>query len=425
MPSAYFLLGKLMSELVISSKEIGSWLERETKSTFIPVHSKAQKLLGEMRKTLENLEDVSKMLLDNSGKEIEKRNMKTYKRARALNKLGRLFTERMHKMKVPEKVTYDSFHDFVNHAEKAFNVTDVDVRNWFPKISPFFILDRRRFLLIFEKSKDSLKDLRDFLNKEYVKTKTLEETFQAIEKLLALEHDLASLEEKIAGIQKEKSLVEKEIVDRKQRLADLRGQGSMSQLIQTRKEISALSKDVKHNLRHFKKPFLKLQSMASRGGGSGLTPEELNKLRQYMESPFQAFATEETGHPILSQILIKLDRLVSEEKLKLKSDKARKAQQDIGDINSKNSLSNLHQRCRDAMSRRTQLSTSQEVAKTQEDISTLHKEIEDLIRKKEVVETKESVAESTHTEISEKIQNHKSDIEKNVMDFLNQRVRVQ
>ena len=77
-----------MSEIQkFSSADVKGWLESETSSIFIPVHARAEKLIGEMRRALESLADVSKSLLDNSGKEIEKRNMKTYGRARALNKL--------------------------------------------------------------------------------------------------------------------------------------------------------------------------------------------------------------------------------------------------------------------------------------------------------------------------------------------------
>ena len=77
MPCAYFLLGKPLSEVVkLSSKDIKGWLERETGSVFIPVHTKAQRLLNDMSKTLEDIRDVSKTLLDNSGKEIEKRKEK-------------------------------------------------------------------------------------------------------------------------------------------------------------------------------------------------------------------------------------------------------------------------------------------------------------------------------------------------------------
>lgn len=84
-------------------------------------------------------------LLEKSRKEIEKRNIKTYGRARALNKLARLFLKRTRQIEVPDRVSYDSFHGFVQETRNVFVVTEVDIRNWFPRISPFFIMDRRKF----------------------------------------------------------------------------------------------------------------------------------------------------------------------------------------------------------------------------------------------------------------------------------------
>jgi hypothetical protein len=180
-------MGNSLSEpLKFSLKEIKGWLERETGSIFIPVHEKAQKLIDEMNKVLDNVTDVCKVLLENSRKEIEKRSRKTLGKSRALNKLAKLFLKRIRQIEAPDKVSYDTFHDFIQETQKTFAVTEVDIRNWFPRISPFFIMDRRKFLGVFEKAKESLKELQNFLTKEYVKTKTLEETFQIIDNLLAI-----------------------------------------------------------------------------------------------------------------------------------------------------------------------------------------------------------------------------------------------
>jgi len=409
----------------LSSKDIKSWLESETESIFVPVHAKAQRLLDEMRKTLDNLTEVSKMLLDNSAKEIEKRNMKTYKRARALNKLARLFADRIRQIQMPDKVSYDSFNKFVQETQKAFAVTDVDVRNWFQRISPFFILDRRRFLAIFERAKETLKELNSFLTREYVKTKTLEETFQLIDKLSDLEQQLVSLKEQRTKTENGRALIEREIAETQQKMLDLKSKGSISQLDQTGTEINALCSEVKHSLQYLQKPFIKLQSLATHSGGSGLTPEELSKLNQYLESPFEAFSTEDQGHPILKQILRKLDRSISEGKLKLKPEKIRKAEQAIDNIANKNSLMSLHQKCTDAITRRTQLSTSQEVAATQQDLTKLQEHIANLTRRRGIVETEESSVQRSFNDTFEKIRNHKSEIEKNVFSFMGKTIRIE
>ena len=426
MACANLLLGNSLSEILkISSANVKSWLESETGSIFIPVHSKAQKLLDDMRKSLENLADVSKMLLENSGKEIEKRNMKTYRRARALNKLARLFLDRIRQIKVPDQVSYDSFQTFIQEVRKVFSVIEIDVKKWFPRVSPFFILDRRKFVMLFEKAKESLKELDDFVIKEYVKTKTLEETFQLAGKLKTLEDQLTNLKKEKAEAEGEKALVEKEIAETKQKMADLKRQGAMSQLTQINMETKKLSIEVKRNLRHLRKPFIKFQSLTLRGEGSGLTPEEFNKLNQYAENPFEAFAREEVGHPLLRQILQKLDRSMSEGKLKLKSDRKRKAEQAMENILNKNSLENLHHKCVEAATLKRQLSTSAELAETKSAMSELQEVLEKLERKKNGIESEENITERAYNETSEKIKNHKNQIEKNIFSFLSQKVQIE
>jgi len=406
-----------------SSRDIKDWLERETGSIFIPVHEKAQKLLNEMKRVLEYVTDVSKALLEKSRKEIEKRNMKTYGRARALNKLARLFLERTRQIKVPDEVSYDSFHDFVQETQRAFVVTEVDIKNWFPKISPFFIMDRRKFLGVFEKAKESLNELQGFLEKEYVKTKTLEETFQLIDRLLALEAQLADLEAQREKIEIEEASIEGKIAETQQKTTDLKNRESLTQLNQVSTETRELRRKLKHDLRHLRKPLIKFHRLVFRKGG--LTPEKLEKLNHYIEGPFDAFVAEEAGYPMLKQILKKLAGSMSEGKLKLKHDRKRKADQAIDRILNENSLDALHKKCKETIIRKKQLSTSAETAKIKGNLLKLQEGLKELERKKKHAESEENATDRNLKETLEKIHNQKKEIEKNVFDFMGRRIIVE
>jgi hypothetical protein len=402
-----------------------SWLERETSSIFVPVQKKAEKLRNETARQLENLTESAKMLSENSGKELEKKNMKTFGRARALNKLARLFMDRIKQVKVPEQVSYDSLNNFVQETQKTLLVIDVDIRNYFPRISPFFIFDRRKFQIVFEKAKESHKDLGEFLSREYVKTKTLEDTFKLIDELKSLDSQLASISEQIENVEDENATVESEIGETKQKETDLANKGGLSQLTQLDGEIEALSREVKSSLRHLQKPFIKLQSLATHGGGSGLTPEELTKLNHYIENPFEALATETETYPLMRQILQKLNRLMLEDKLKLKPEKIRKAQRSTSNIINQNSLMVLHQKCADAKMQKMRLSTSAKLAETRNSLSKLQVVMENLERKKAHVEFDKNAKEKAYGETLEKMRNHKSQIEKNIFDFLEKRVHIE
>jgi hypothetical protein len=419
-------VGKPLSEIAkFSSKDIKSWLERETSALSAPIQSKAQKLFQEMKKELANLSNSCRMLLENSGKEIEKRNARVYSRAKALNKLARLFTERISKIKIPERITYDSFGEFVHETQKALLVTDVDVRNWFPRISPFFILDRRKFQIVFERSKYQLKELDNFLTKEYVKIKAQEETSQLVDDLQALEQNLANLGGQKNTAKSEKAQLEKETAEIQQKITCLKNSGSLGQLNQVHIEISALTAEIKQNLQHLQKPFIKLQSLTLHGEGSGLTPEELAKLNRYLENPFDALATEEAEHPILNQILQKLAKLTADGKLQLKPEKTRKAEHVIGNIISGNSLTDIHQKSTGLMKRRQQLSTSIDVTETEKNVSRLREQMAELERKKRIVEDRQVVLERTCVETTEKIRSHKNEIEKNIFSFMNKTVLIE
>jgi hypothetical protein len=415
----------LSGEATFSSNEIASWLENETSSTLTPVHEQAKKLQDVMREAIQDVADVNKMLLDNSAKEIERRNQRVYNRARALNKLARLFIERLRKVNVPDQVSYDSLNKFAQETQKVFIVTDIDIKNWFPRISPFFIMDRRKFLSVHEKAKESLAALTDFLTKEYVKTKTLEETFQLINELQNLEKQLSDVKAEQTRLNNERIPIEKEIAELEQKTAELKSKGPIDKLNLVDAEIDKLNNELKHALRHLQKPFIKMQALSFQGGGAGLTPDELNKLGQYLEKPFEALTTEETGFPILKQILQKLASLMDQDKLKLKSDKARKAEQTLNDILKRDSLASLQVKCAEMAARKQQLLASAKMEEIKRSLTVFREQTEQLKARKASVEAHEAVKEHAINEILDKISGHKRAIEKNVYSSLGKKVQIQ
>lgn len=400
-------------------------MEKESGSTFGPVHSKAEKFGNEMRKEYEGLLQSSKMLYENSGKEIEKRNAKTYKRARALNKLARLFVDRVQQAKAPEKVSYDTMHEYAIKIQETLTTIDVDVRNWFPHISPFFIIDRRKFLLSEERAREQLKELNGFLNKEYVKTKMLEDTYELAEHLTMMEQQQKNLEAQKTRISDEETALTKAIMDFQNEITGLKSKGEIGQLNQTSSEIDALGSEVRHSLQHLQKPFIKMQSLSMHGGGSGLTPDELGKLDEYLTNPFESLATEDPGYPVLKEILAKLQKALDEDKLKLKPEKVRKAQQAIDSITNRLSVAELQRKCRDARTRRNRLKSSPELAETERQLSKLKEHLEERERKRKVFEAEKVGVDQNLKRTRDEIQRVKGEIEKNVLSFTNKHIVIQ
>jgi hypothetical protein len=415
----------IVSEVTtFSSNDIEGWLKEQTSSILTPVQAQAQKLRDEVRDSIQSFAGVGKMLVDNSSKEIEKRNMRTYNRARAMNKLARLFTERIRKITVPDKVSYDNLEKFAQDIQKVFIVTDIDIKNWFPRISPFFIMDRRKFLTVHEKAKFSLNALNDFLTKEYVKTKTLEETFQLIDELHGLEQQLSEVAAERKSIESERVPIEEELAELEKKCAKLQDEGPVDQLFMVESEIEKLNKELKQSLRHLQKPFKKIRALSLYRGGAGLTQDERDMLELYLESPFKAFKLEAAGYPVLKQILQKLTRLMNEDKLKLKSDKARKAEQDMTAILERNSLAKIYARCAEVAARERELLNSAKMEEIKRNLSVYQEQTKRLTVRKARVESHEAVKQQAYNDIVNRINNHKKTIEKNVHGALGQKIQI-
>ena len=368
--------------------------------------------------------DVSKQLFDTSSKEIEKRNMKVYNRARALNKLARLFLDRLKKLTPPEQVTYDSLNRYVQETQKVLFVTDIDLKNWFPRISPFFIMDRRKFLAIYEKAKQAYTALNDYVTKEYVKTKTLEEALQQINELQNVEKQLIVLNEEKQTIKNERTPIEQEIAVLEQQINELKCKGPVDKLNMVNCEIESLSAELKHALRHLQKPFIKMQALATGGGGGGITPDELTKINQYLEAPFDALVAEKPGYPQLKEVLEKLERLLAEDKLKLKPDKARKAAESVNELLHKDSLANLQMRSIEMATNRDQLVASAKMDEIKRSIAQFQEQVDLLKARKTSVETHETVKQNAYQEAEDKISSLKRTIEKNVYSSLDKKIQI-
>lgn len=286
-------------------------------------------------------------------------------------------------------------------------------------------MDRRKFLPTFDKTKSVVNSLNDFVNKEYVKSKTLEKTYEIITEVQTLEQQLNSVEEVKAKLKNERLLLEKEIADLEQQASQAKGTATLEQLTQFEKEQEALNNELKQALRHLQKPFLKMQALATFGGGGGITPDELKMIGLYMENPFESVTVETPGCPLLKQILEKLSIFLKEDKLKLKPDKQRKAEETVDEMLKTDSLAELRKKSVNVYICKKQLLASPEMAEAKRCLLASNEQQEILKTRKGSIETDEHVKQNQHQEILEKMHSLKKAIEANVLSFMGKQIQVQ
>ena len=388
------------------------------------MQAQAKKLKEDVTLALIAVEENSKFLFDLSTKEIEKRNLKTYNRARALNKLSRLFVDRFKKIIAPEQISYDTINRYAQETQKVLFVTEIDIKNWFPRISPFFIMDRRRFLAIYQRAQQAYNVLNEFLTKDYVKIKMLEETLQLVNELQTNENQLASINAEKEQTKSERLPIEQEIADLETKIAESTNKGPIDKLNLVNTEIEALTNELRNEIRHLQKPFVKMQALATMGGGGGVTPDELKKINLYLDAPFDALVSEPNGYPELKEVLQKLEVLMAKDTLKLKPEKQRKAEQTVNEVLQRNSLAKLQVRCKEMATNRTQLLASSKMDEIKANITTYQQQVEQLKVRKTSIETHEAVKGNAYKDTEDKIGNLKRTIERDVYSSIEKKIQI-
>ena len=251
----------------------------------------------------------------------------------------------------------------------------------------------------------------------------MEDAFSMIQKLLQTLRELDEAKKRTEKTESRKVFLDKEVAKNQQRITLIQSKSEVVELVQINQKIEDLKKKVKHNLRYLQKPFIKFQSLA-RGPSYSLPLDEAKKLGEYLSNPFEAFATEPEGYPILRRILRRIEDAIAQGKLKLKSSRLRKARDQIDSVLNKDSLASLHQNCKETFSQKQQLSSSGTITKTRTELTQLRQSLEDLQKRKELVDSRHAALKERIETTFKNIEEQKRELEKSVIELTDKKVQV-
>jgi hypothetical protein len=409
--------------LEIPLNAVKEWLDKETTSIVEPLRADAKKLLEDTQDKLEDLLESCDKLLDDAEKEIAKGSRKTYRRAKALQKLAAKFADSIEEVTIPEEISGKSLHQTCEQIEKTLKTIGKERTKWFRAISPYFIISRRRFDVALKRADDSFRDLTDFLSEEYAEAESAEGVSSKIEELRQSLAELKKSEKSKEARKQKRELLEKNIAKTHQKVQAIQTKDEVVELAQINKKIEELTDTVKHELRHLQKPLLKFQTLVNSPGYS-LFSEATQKLDEYLMNPFEALATEKEGHPLLRSILQKIDAALDNKKMKLKQSRMRKAKDQINNIVNKTSLLSLHQNCIEAFSKKTELSTSGTISKSRDKRAELQNRLKELQTQKRLLEARDARFEKQHKEARRRVQEQKRALENIVSDLSDKNVQL-
>jgi hypothetical protein len=407
----------------IPLKDLKDWLKEETASILEPIRTDGTTLLNGIKDKLEDLSDSCEKLLEDSEKEMLKSSPKTYRRARTAYKFARDVLENIDELDVPDSITYESLQTLCGDLNKTFTAIGRERARGFRRISPYFILDRRKFDGALGKAMGSFKELRDFSSHRYARAKAIEDSFVRIDKLDMFINKLAQIEKRKRIAESKLKAVQKKIDETERKMVSIRDRDEVSELAQTRGEIEELEKALGRDLRHLEKPFLKFQKLVQ-GPGYRLPLSETRKLNQYMQRPFEALATEKKGYPQLRIILQAMDDAIAKGKLKLKRSRLDKAREQIDEILNKNSLIPLHESCSKAFSKREQLLASETVATSKRRRVELEERLNTLRKRKKLADSRTDVRARRYKTELQNIESQKKELENIVSEITNKDIRI-
>jgi predicted nucleic acid-binding Zn-ribbon protein len=413
-----------MSEsLQIPLADLKEWLQRETAPLIKPLKDKGKSLLDEIKGRLDDVREMGDRIFVNSDKEMQKGSPKTYRCAKAANKMSKNISNIISQVVISDDISYENFRLLLVDLKKAFAAIEYERRVWYPRISPYFILDRRKLDITIKRAEDSIRELRSFLFQKYVKAKTAENTLTVIDKLSQQLEEAETIQKRRRQTETSIKLLEKRIQENEHKIGLIQNKAELNELSSLEDKIRDLREKVKYNLRHLQKPFYKMKNLA-RSSQVALPPDEARKLEQYMNDPFEALISEEEGHPMLKRILQRVDDAIRSGKLKLKAARLRKAREQIDNIFKKDSLNPLQHECKVTISKRKQLLTSQTVATTRRELEQLQALLQNLKREKKSIDSKMRSLGEEYQKMLERIEIQKSKLEKSVFKLTGKRIQV-
>ena len=411
----------ISDNLEVEIGDFRTWLEGETANILEPLDEQSRKLIGKIEEKLEDARKTCEKLEKEGVKQEEKG--KAVRKAKLTLKLSRHFLKQTDNILFPSQISFSELKDLHQSLEKKISSIMRERSVWFPRISPLFIIARKKVDFALSRLAGSVSELDAFLSADYSKARAVEELLSGIDALLIIAEELHELEKRKSKIRKELELRQRKLGEIEQDLESVKGRSELSNLAETNLRVQQLRAQAKHAFRHLRKPFMKFVNM-TRGPGYSLSSEESERLDLYLEDPFHALAAEKPSLPTLKSILIKVDRAMQEGKLKLKGSRMRKGREKIYGVLNGNVLDELYGGCVRTLSLSRELASSKETQVAQRESKQLQERAAELRRRMETLGVRLRSTERRREELLTKVSQEKAELEKSTSNVLGKTVKI-
>ncbi len=405
----------------VKVEALPKWLKDETESVLQPLNEKYKVIWDRVQERFEDFRENCERLAEEGNKEAERGRAK--RKARVTQKLTKFFMKQIRQITFPDQTSFSEIRRFQGTLEGALSLILRERNSWFPRISPLFIIARRRVDFALSKLAKSISELRNFIEDEFSKAKDVEDLLVLSDELLRHLEDQKHLVEREKSVKAKVATIEKKLRDCEQKIASITDHSEVQahEMIEERTE--ELRTRMKQEFRHLQKPLTKLSNLW-RDSSHYLNSEEKEKLEKYLEDPYHALATEEEGYPILKKILRGLKQSTDDGRLKLKSSRLRKALEKINTILERGGFDTFYGQCVAILSESEEIKMSEEVQMAQMSFRQLQKATDECRRRINANKAKLDPTKKRRTRIQEKIGETKREIRKLTSTILQKEITI-
>ena len=405
----------------MSVREFREWFQKETTNIIKPLDKEANGLIDDVKKKIRQVQESCEGLIKECEREIEKG--KSYRRARVARKLAQLFIDTLNNVHFPEETSHKTTETLVRDLKRAMLTIERERNLWFPRISPLFIMARRKIDVFLSRLFESVQKLESFTSEKYTKARSVTDSLAAADNITELQNELLKTEKEKNDTESAISSIDRRINETKQNILTIQQNDQVKELMVINRQAKELDRKVKRELQYLQKPFVKLKNLYHSGTMSVPT-EEIEKINEYLTRPSSTLAKEEQGYPVCKKILQRVNEAINQEKLKIKTTRQKKALDQIEVLLKNDGLLDLQRQCKQIHQQRKQLLATGSIAELRNQTISLRTALKELERQREHLISQSTNLQNSLKEKKDRLETRRKELEKATLEITRKSVRL-
>jgi uncharacterized protein YggU (UPF0235/DUF167 family) len=282
--------------------------------------------------------------------ETKRDNRAQYRAQKAVARMTAILPEMCKDFNVPEDKTTTNLRNLQRETSKLASESARTREEWLRQIRPYYIIDMMTLGGNIDKIRRLGDELHNFLMGRGTLLRSLEEINEKLDSLKRIQATRELTASQRRALEERLNETEQTNASLRAQAQKVRANEKMLRFLEIDGELRKLRNElIRTGFSRLGRPIKKLISISERGDYP-LPIEVRESAKEYVRKPFTMFLSEEDGYPRLKSLMKALAGGVSSGKLALKPREAKKVLERSEQVDTENSLSEIHQSSKKAKS---------------------------------------------------------------------------